>query len=160
MTLLNILSSIILFLFCPHTIFFKCFKIDVILFALWLRVWNQEPNWLPLNPVLVVNHLEWCCCAVKYRVSPQSMLWCGFLGSAPPFLVQIPSYRSASLSSYFIKDLGVLNDFSLSPSENIFNSPSVLSNHFLGIQFYLDIFFPGHLKVLFHCLLMPIMRYC
>lgn len=150
-----LLSSIILFLFCPHTIIFlqiyflKFIKIDVILFTLWVRLWNPEPDCLNLNPNLIINHLEWCLVhSTEWALN--KCYWCCFLDSIPPFSVQIPSYWSTSLSSYFM-DLGIWNYLCQSLSENIFNSPLVLNNNFLGIEFYRNIF-PQHLKILFHCL--------
>lgn len=70
-------SCIILLLFCLHTIFFfflqiyflKFIKMDAILFTLWVRLWNPEPDCLNLNPNLIVNHLEWCLvCSTEWAL--------------------------------------------------------------------------------------------
>lgn len=75
-----------------QTYFFKFIKIEAILLALWLRVWNPEPDCLNLTPNLVVNHLEWCLVCSQVQTKPSRNVidvasWIPFLLSQFKFLV-------------------------------------------------------------------------
>lgn len=84
------LSCIILLLFCLHTFFFwqiyflKFIKMDAILFTLWVRLWNPEPDCLNLNPNLIVNHLEWFLGCSAEQALVNKCYWCCFLASVSP----------------------------------------------------------------------------
>ena len=78
--LASVLSAYNFFL---QVYFLKFIKMDAILFTLWVRLWNPEPDCLNLNHNLIVNHLEWCLgCSTEQALV--KCYWCCFLASVSP----------------------------------------------------------------------------